>query len=133
MYAAGNLGNMLLMHMMLYLNVLSCRNLYIGATHSDAFISFIFRSNSSFELNFFEQNDFSKTSTKLHIQKTVDFSITPHLNPPNIASYVPGNPNLRKFANQNWRQGLDKHVHSDNDASEWDNLGQFRRLLETDG
>lgn len=48
------------------------------------------RSNSSFELNFFEQNDFSKTSTKLHIQKTVDFSITPHLNPPNIASYVPG-------------------------------------------
>jgi len=48
------------------------------------------RSNSSFELNFFENNDFSQTSAKLHIQKTVDFAITPHLNPPNIASYVPG-------------------------------------------
>ena len=48
------------------------------------------RSTSSFELNFFENNDFSKTSAKLHIQKTVDFAITPHVYPPNIASYVPG-------------------------------------------
>lgn len=48
------------------------------------------RSTSSFELNFFENNDFSKTSAKLHIQKTVDFAITPHVHPPNIASYVPG-------------------------------------------
>jgi len=48
------------------------------------------RSNSSFELNFFENNDFSQTSAKLHIQKTVDFAITPSLNPPNVASYVPG-------------------------------------------
>lgn len=48
------------------------------------------RTNSSFELNFFENNDFSTTSAKLHIQKTVDFAITPAIYPPNVASYVPG-------------------------------------------
>lgn len=48
------------------------------------------RSTSSYELNFFEKNEFETTSAKLHIQKTVDFAITPHIYPPNVASYVPG-------------------------------------------